>query len=124
MVNRRRGGEKAQADELGNDPGQVGPDSAGQSGDPQRLSPAEEATNESVEQLAEEEQSLEAAAVEGIEDAADHPERPAHTHIDYGRPDDGPERTDSQAPRKPSRADRSSQNVEDLPDGKTRKQRS
>jgi hypothetical protein len=26
--------------------------------------------------------------VEGIEDAADHPERPVHTHLDYGRPDD------------------------------------
>ena len=37
MVHRPRGDEKAQLDELGKDPGQVGPDSAGQSGDPQRL---------------------------------------------------------------------------------------
>jgi hypothetical protein len=28
--------------------------------------------------------------VEGVEDAADHPERPTHTHNDYGRPDDFP----------------------------------
>ena len=26
--------------------------------------------------------------VDGIEDAADHPERPVHTHLEYGRPDD------------------------------------
>ena len=38
MVKRPRGDEQAQPDELGNDPGQVGPESAGQSGDSQRLS--------------------------------------------------------------------------------------
>jgi hypothetical protein len=35
-------------------------------------------------------QALEAARVEGLEDAADHPERPVHTHVEYGRPDDLP----------------------------------
>src|ERR1700726_5035446 len=81
---------EAQLDELGTDPGQVGETSAGQSGDTQTLSPIEDANDESVEELAETEQALEAAAVEGVEDAADHPERPVHTHEEYGRPDDVP----------------------------------
>jgi hypothetical protein len=44
----------------------------------------------SVEELEETDQALEAATVEGLEDAADHPERPVHTHLEYGRPDDLP----------------------------------
>jgi hypothetical protein len=75
---------------LGNDPREVGPDSAGQSGDAQDLSILEDADNESVEELAEEDQAFEAAIVEGVEDAANHPERPVHTHLEYGRPDDLP----------------------------------
>ena len=67
---------------------------AGQAGDAQDLSPVEDASEESVEELAASGQALEAAAVEGVEDAADHPERSVHTHEDYGRPDDLP-------PRKP-----------------------
>jgi hypothetical protein len=81
---------EAQLDELGTDPGQVGDRSAGQSGDSQALSSEEDANNESVEELADTDQALEAAAVEGVEDAADHPERPVHTHEEYGRPDDAP----------------------------------
>jgi hypothetical protein len=84
----RSGDNEAQLDELGTDPGQVGPDSAGQSGDPQQLSHVEDAEFESVEELADSDQALEAATVEGVEDAADHPERPVHTHLEYGRPDD------------------------------------
>jgi hypothetical protein len=87
MVTRPRGDNEARLDELGTDPGQVGPGSAGQSGDMQRLSEIEDASEESVEELADTDQTWEAAAVEGIEDAADHPERPVHTHIEYGRPD-------------------------------------
>jgi hypothetical protein len=87
-----RGDLEAQLDDLGNDPGQVGVDSAGQSGDAQGLSYIEDASDESVEELAEEDQALEASAIEGAEDAADHPERPVHTHLDYGRPDDVPPR--------------------------------
>jgi hypothetical protein len=30
---------------------------------------------------------MEAASVEGMEDAADHPERPVHTHEEYGHSD-------------------------------------
>ena len=81
---------EAALDEIGNDPRQVGSDSAGQSGDAQRLSTTEDADNESVEELDETDQAMEAARVEGLEDAADHPERPVHTHIEYGRPDDLP----------------------------------
>ncbi len=92
MVNRQRGNEKARPDELGKNPGQVGPDSAGQSGDPQQLSSRAEADSESVQELADTDQALEAGIVEGVEDAADHPERPVHTHLDYGRPDDLPPR--------------------------------
>lgn len=75
-------------DEIENRTNETGTDSAGQSGDTQQLSTVEDAANESVEELTDEEQSIEAATVEGVEDAADHPERPVHTHLDYGRPDD------------------------------------
>jgi hypothetical protein len=81
---------EVQLDELGDKPGQVGGRSAGQTGDSQALSSEEDAGNESVEELADTEQALEAATVEGVEDAADHPERPVHTHEEYGRPDDVP----------------------------------
>ena len=86
----RKGELEAQLDELGTDPGQVGEDSAGQSGDSQALSAVEDANDESVEELSESDQALEASAVDGVEDAADHPERPVHTHEEYGRPDDSP----------------------------------
>jgi hypothetical protein len=86
----KRSGNQAQADELGKDPAQVGPRSAGQSGGSQRLSPIADAAGESTEELSDTNQSWESAAVEGSEDAADHPERPAHTHEEYRRPDDVP----------------------------------
>jgi hypothetical protein len=84
------GDDQAQLDELGNDPGQVGPDSAGQSGDSQGLSEFADADEESVEELAESDQPFESAAVEGVEDAEDHPERPTHIHEDYMHPEDVP----------------------------------
>ena len=83
-------GNEAQLDELATEPREVGPDSAGQSGDPQRLSTIEDAADESVAELADTDQALEAASVDGVEDAANHPERPTHTHQEYGRPDDLP----------------------------------
>lgn len=92
---RRNRNNEARPDELGKDPAQVGPRSGGQSGDPQRLSEQADADNESVEQLADTDQALEAATVEGVEDAADHPERPTHTHMEYGRPDDLPPKRSS-----------------------------
>jgi hypothetical protein len=81
---------EAQKDELGNDPREVGSESAGQAGSVQRLSTDEDLDNESVDELSETNQAIEAARVQGIEDAADHPERPVHTHNEYGRPDDLP----------------------------------
>ncbi len=83
-------GNEAAPDELGDDPREVGSESAGQSGDAQQLSITEDVDNESVDELEETDQALEAATVEGVEDAADHPERPVHTHVEYGRPDDLP----------------------------------
>ena len=83
---------KAQLDELGTDPAQIKPRSAGHGAESQSLSSIEEASNESVEELADTDQVLEAAIVEGLEDAADHPERPTHTHLEYGTPDDMPPR--------------------------------
>lgn len=79
---------EAQPDELGNDPSQVGTRSAGQSVSALGLSHTPDATEESVEGLSDTDQAIEAASVEGVEDAADHPERPTHTHQEYGRPDD------------------------------------
>jgi len=92
MANRREKDElnEARSDELGNDPGQVGPDSGGQSGDPQGLSDIADASDLSVQELAETDQALEAEIVEGVEDAADHPERPVHTYVEYGSPEEVP----------------------------------
>ena len=88
----RKGDLEARPDELGTDPRQVGELSAGRAGDVQRLPITEEANEESVEELAANDQGFEAAAVDGVEDAAGHPERPTHTHLEYGRPDDVPPR--------------------------------
>ncbi len=48
---------------------ELGPDSAGQSGDTQELSDVADADSESVEELVEEGNAFEADAVEGVEDA-------------------------------------------------------
>ncbi len=73
---------EAQLDELGDDPGQVGSDSAGQSGDSQGLSDIAESAAGSVEELADTGQAYEAEAIQGVEDAGDHPERPVRSHQD------------------------------------------
>ena|SRR5262252_6174277 len=83
---------EAQKDELGSDPRQVGANSAGQSASSLGLSEQADATEDSVEDLADTDQAIEAAATGGVEDAADHPERPTHTHEEYGRPGDVPPR--------------------------------
>ena len=44
--------------------------------------------NESVEEFSDAGQAFMAARVEGVKDASDHPELPAHTHNEYGCPDD------------------------------------
>jgi hypothetical protein len=85
MVKRRLRNDEAQIDELGNDPEELASDSAGQSGDTQGLSQIADADEESVEELAETDQVYEAEAVDGLEDAADHPERPVQTREDKAR---------------------------------------
>jgi len=82
------GERDAQMDELDHDRGQLGPDSGGQSGDTQGLSPAAGEADESVEELADTGQDYEAGVVQGMEDAADHPGRPVHTREDQSRPPD------------------------------------
>jgi hypothetical protein len=77
---------EGQPDEPGHDHGQVGPDSGGQSGDTQGLSPIADEADESVEELADTGQGYEAEAVGGVEDADEHPERPVRTHEDKSRP--------------------------------------
>jgi hypothetical protein len=58
----------------------LGARSGGQSGDLQGLSRYEGANSESVEELIEEGNSLEADAVKGVEDAGDDEEGEVHTH--------------------------------------------
>jgi hypothetical protein len=87
-----KGDLEAQLDDLGDDPAQVGENSAGQSVSSLGLSDVRDSNEESVEELSDADQALEAASVEGVEDAADHPERPTHTHEEYGNPEDVPPR--------------------------------
>ncbi len=51
---------------------ELGPNSAGQSGEIQQMPNAAESDSESVEELVEEGNAFEADAVEGVEDASDH----------------------------------------------------
>ena len=90
MMKRPAQDKEAQLDKLGSDPGQVGPDSAGQSGDTQGLSPEADAAEESVEELADTDQPYEAGIAEGVEDAEDHPERPVYTHESQAKTADIP----------------------------------
>jgi hypothetical protein len=92
-----KGDLEAQLDELGTAPSEVGMNSAGQSASSLGLSDERNATEDSVEDLSDTNQAIEAAAVEGVEDAADHPERPTHTHEEYGNPEDVPNRRDDEA---------------------------
>src|ERR1051325_974229 len=82
MARRKSRDNKAQTDEWGSDPGQVGSDSDGQSGDTQGLSQIADASGESVEELADTDQAYEAEAISGVEDAADHPEKPVRVMED------------------------------------------
>ncbi len=68
-----------------NPSGLVGPDSGGQSGDMQGLSSIAQSADESVEELADSGQDYEAEAVQGVEDAGDHPEQPVTTYLERGR---------------------------------------
>ena len=85
MATRKLRNDKARIDETGSDLKEAGSASAGQSGDAQGLSQIADADEESVGELAETDQAYEAEAVEGLEDAADHPERAVRTREDKGR---------------------------------------
>ncbi len=63
-------------------PDDVGPDSAGQSGDTEGLSQAPEQAAQSVSELVEEGQDLEAEAVSGVENAPPADEAEVTTHDD------------------------------------------
>jgi hypothetical protein len=80
-ANERRDRE-AELVELDADSEQVDSESGGQSGDTQGLAQDGEAANQSVKQLAEDDQPYEAGVVEGVEDAGNHPERPVRSHED------------------------------------------
>ena len=77
---------EARPDEPGDQSGQGGADSGGQAGDTQGLSQATNASEETVEELAEAGQDYEAGIQEGIEDAADHPEKPVPSDAGQGPP--------------------------------------
>jgi hypothetical protein len=59
---------------------ELGPDSAGQSGDLQQISNKADADSESVQELIEEGNAFEAAAVAGVENAEDADVSEVHTH--------------------------------------------
>jgi len=79
--------DEAYPDEQGFDPGQVGPESGGQSGDAQGLSRVASSASESVEELADTEQSYEASVIEGVEEAGNNPGRPVRVHHLESEPD-------------------------------------
>ena len=74
-------------DEPLDEPGDDSADSenGGQAGDSQGLPQDTEEANVSVGELAESGQAYEAELLEGVEEAADHPERPVHTREDQSR---------------------------------------
>ena len=59
---------------------ELGPDSAGQSGDTQQLSRRPTVSSQSVEELLEEGNTLEAEAVQGVENAEDADVSEVQTH--------------------------------------------
>jgi hypothetical protein len=85
MARRKFRNDEIQMGELGSEPEEEASDTAGQSGDAQGLSQVPDADEESVGELAETDQAFEAEAIEGLEDAADHPEEPVHTRENQGR---------------------------------------
>ena len=73
-------GKSQDSDEVVFEPKGLGARSGGQSGDLQGLSNKEGADSESVDELLEEGNALEAEAVKGVEDADDSDEAEVHTH--------------------------------------------
>jgi len=82
---------RAEFPEKPEDQSELGPDSAGQSGDLQGLSDDEVADSESVEELVEEGNAWEASAIEGVEDDLDKDGNPREVRTRQVREDDVPE---------------------------------
>jgi hypothetical protein len=80
MLRRERPEDEDRVDVAGDALEQGGPASAGQSGDTQGLSQASDAGEETVEELAADGQDYEAGIKQGLDDAADHPEKPVPSH--------------------------------------------
>ena len=78
----------------------LGPDSAGQSGDTQGLSGVAEAGSQSVVELLQEGQSIEAETIAGVEDAPDPDVAEVHTK-QVPEDDVPPEYRDEDSPRRP-----------------------
>lgn len=85
MERKRKNPLTPEALEDATEPQGLGPGAAGQSGDLQGLSGVADADSESVEQLVEEGQALEAEAIVGVEDASDGGVSEVHVHE---RPED------------------------------------
>jgi hypothetical protein len=85
MAWKRKNPVTPEALEDATEPQGLGSAAAGQSGDLQGLSGVADADSESVEQLAEEGQALEAEAIAGVEDASDGDVSEVHVHE---RPED------------------------------------
>ncbi len=76
----RSRGKREIIDTVGFQPEDVGPRSAGQSGDLQGISNVESADSESVDELLEEGNAFEATLIKGIQDAPDPDESEVTTH--------------------------------------------
>ena len=77
--------DEAKINELEGYSEEIASDSAGQSGDDQGLSQIAQVDEESVRELVETDQAYEAEAVEGVEDAGNHPESAVRTREDMDR---------------------------------------
>ena len=79
-LRREKPEDDARVGEPADPPEQGGPGSGGQSGDTQGLSQASDAGEETVEELAANGQDYEAGIKQGVDAAADRPERPVPSH--------------------------------------------
>jgi hypothetical protein len=80
MLRREKPEDDARIVRPDDQPAQGGSESGGQSGDTQGLSQTSDAGEETVEELAADGQDYEAGIEQGVEAAADHPERPVPSH--------------------------------------------
>ncbi len=85
MMHRRADEQREREAALDESEGTLGPpssDSGGQSGDTQDLFSESDVADESVKELAENDQPYEAGVVAGVEEAGNNPESPVRSHED------------------------------------------